>query len=349
MSNRVFNALDGILFGNKRPWLVANHSDEKFMQLTSQLPKTDPPFQLKFNIECADPFNGKSIYFKALIDNGKVMALNEINKVLTDRKTSGSQLEKSYHSIKEGLHFRIEIASRALSSVRLGFVTLDKENLGALANSVMTTNCYILEYLRLSLIQMSAELKSHFNDVVSDIMFATGFLQGPDHGFHDSLMADGGHIAADAMEVRVDSLHGTDSVQLSKPTRFVPIMDDIRSQKDGIVPYKEMVKNPVMFGWVEENLHMDKLIDGKYSFCGRHGCKNKLTAIYHFLIEKRYFNHINDATGEKITPLDIVRFLDYRYGLDLETQFHLMKKEVDKRARLINSADWLRNLPECHN
>ena len=39
--------------------------------------------------------------------------------------------------------------------------------------------------------------------------------------------------------------------------------------------------------------------------------------------------------------------LQIRIGLD--SRFHLMKRDVDKRARLINSVDWLKNLPVAKN
>lgn len=349
MNKTIYHALESIMHGPMRPWLVPSYSDEKFFQMTKRLPKIEPPFQLKCTFNYPESFNGKTRYYRELIDHGKVVVLHEINKVLTDKEMTGFKLNRKYDEIKEGLHYSIETASRILSSVRLGSAMLVTEDLSTLADSVIPTNCFIIDYLRLSLIQISAELKSHFSDVVSDIMFSTGFLQVPDLGFNDRPMAILGPVVPEPPTGRFEALQESEQGYRIVQTPFVAIMDDIRSPKTGIVPYKFMVRHPVSFGWVEEHLNKDRFIDGKYSFCGRHGCKNKLTAIYHTLIEKNYFNHIDDSTGEKIMTIDIVRFLDYRYGIDLEIQFHAMKKDAGKRARLIHSVDWLKDLPACKN
>jgi hypothetical protein len=347
MNGKILYSIDKILFGGLMPWIQPSHHDDIYVPLIDKVVSIDPPMDLLWSFKFGQPFNGMSRYYCKLIDRDKLKVLHDVNKMLTDKKINGAQREFLFKDLLQQLDFRIKYAGRILDSLRLGTWVLDVHNLSAMADSVMETNFFICQYLRLSLIQIWGELRSYFGNMSGTLMLMEGLPKI--HNLHAFGIesAEAGHAVLDGPREGVAGSERLHYAKALEPAHFVAVMGDIRLQAEGIIPYGYIVKVPVKFAWVEEQFYKERIINAQYSFCGRHGCKNMLTAIYFLLIAKKYFKSVNDLTGQKITPIDIVRFLDHRYGVELETQFHLMKKEVEKRDRLIESKEWLRNLPSC--
>lgn len=347
MIQEIFMAIDKILFNDQRPWLMANQNEKVINRLIVGIQIVNPPFRLYWKFECDPPINRQVMYYQLLLDNYRNQMLHDINRILTSVDVPGFHLDRLFNSIKEELYTRLSQSDLVISSVTLGTCVLDSVIPKDKPNSQAETLFHIFHYVRLSIIQVLGEMHTHFRDKVRDILWMGGPRKPLPYIVPEFKALDGGYKALDTAAGYETGSEAEVNDDFRNHAVFVAILGDVRTPKEGIGLYFDMVHYPKRFGWFEELLFKHGFIDKNLKFRNQHGHKKLLGAIYHFLIEKDYFKNINDAWKKRIQPYDVRKFLDHRYQVNLKKQFELAAKRVDERADIIDSLDWLNSLPKC--
>lgn len=347
MIQKLFMAIDKILYNDQRPWLMANQSEAVINRLISEIQPVDPPFKLYWKFECDPPFNLQVRYYQLLIDSYRNQMLHDINSILTSFDVPGFHLDRLFNGIKEELYHRLSQCDLIISSLTLGACVMDPMLSKANPNSQAATLFQIFHYVRLSIIQVLGEMHTHFRDTVRDILWVGGPLQPLPYLVSGVEAIDGVNVVQEPANDFYPVTEAEVTDENGDPAVFVAVLDDIRDPKHGVGSYFDMVRISKRFGRFEEQLFINGFIDNNHKFIHQHGRKKILAAFYHFLIEKNYFNAINDTWGKRIQPFDVRKFLDHRYQVDLKKQFEVAAKNVDERAAIIDSYEWLGLLPRC--
>lgn len=347
MIQEIFIAIDKILFYNQWPRLMANQNDKVIKRLIVEIKMVDPPFKLYWKFECEPPFNHQVKYYQLLLDNLRNQMLHDINRVLTSVDVPGFHLDRLFNNIKEELYNRLAQADLVISSITVGTRVLDSMLTLANPNSQADTLYHIFHYVRLSLIQVLGEMHTHFRDKVRDILWMGGSRQTLPYIVSEFQVVDEGKVALDSAAGYETNRGEKAADDAGDPAVYVAVLDDVREPKEGIGRYFDMVRKSKRFGRFEELLFKHGFIDKNHKFRNQHGHKKILAAIYHFLIEMDYFKNVNDAWKKHIQPYDVRKFLDHRYQVDLKKQFEIAARNVDERADIIDSLDWLSSLPKC--
>jgi hypothetical protein len=349
MAHLIFRNFDDIMYLGEHFRLADSLDNDDFIRRMGEIVKPSPPFKLCCNIECEPPFNAATRYFRELIDQYKLQALLDINSRLTGKKVSGSRLEMLFKDIKEELYLRREHAEVAKNSLALRGYVLGSGRLTDDADSAMATKYCIFHYIHVAVVEILCEMHIHFRDLVMDIVWTGNCAQLSKVVLPDCQYMDGVHVAEEAATECAKAHPVADYAETGEPGAFAPVLGDSGEPARGVIPYDYMIRNPKRFGWVEGLLFREGIIDSNNRFIWRHGHKKLMAAISHSLIEKNYFNPIDDSKGRRIKPYHVRKFLEHRYQVSFKKQFETSAKDVNERIALIESFEWLSSLPFCEN
>ena len=362
MLQRIFVAIDKVLFKGQTPRVIAKLSDEEIVRLTNEIVMVDSPFEFQHSFKSRPPFNLVTNYYRKVVDLFKYQAMHEINRLLTSDEVPCSRIERLHEDIKEELYVRLRRCLAIINSLELMVHVGDMDSSGG-PDTGYLTNYYVYNYIRLTLIQILAEMHIHFRDLVTDRLYMgesslmrhvsiydlqvteeVAVAMEPDASLDAG--RDGEKAGAPVADARTETVQPCEPVNnASDPAVFVAVFDNVRPPKKGIGKYKDMVRYPKRLGLLEEHFVRVGIIDTNYRFRNQHGHKKLLAAIYHLMIDRNTFNPVNDTWRRHIHPTDVRRFLDYRYGVNLDKQFQPSSLGAEERANLIDSFDWLRYLP----
>ncbi len=359
MTLRIFSAIDTFLYNGKALADMARLSDGELVRLIDEIVVGDPPFELLHSFTSKPPFNNLTRYHRKLIDQFKNQILHDILRMLTSKLLHGSRIEKLFEDIMEELYTRLQRTKEIIHSLDQNISReKDHEPLDRPVTMVDTER-YIYDYLRSTLIQILSEMHTHFRDIASrrqnlgvDSLTGLVGIYKPQEtndvqpAIESAAMPGMGTVAESGVPSNGASGHdkakpGDTCTEADSPAFFVAIRDDVRPPRKGIVKYLDMIRDPRHFGWIEEHFVRVGFIDANYRFCDRHGHKKLFAGIYHLMIEMNCFKAVDDSTGKRIRPVDVRRFLDYRYGVSLEKQFQPSSLGAEERAELLRSFDWL--------
>lgn len=362
MEKNLFKSFDSILYNKKSPLTRIYVSDEAFVDMINRIVMVDPPFEPYYKINYKPPFNNKTRYYHMLINQYTNQALQDIYDLLTSDEIPDSRIERLYERIKEELYVRLDQSLKYINSISIAACVIDSENVKTWAQSNAVSNTYIFSYLRLSLILILDEMHTHFRDLVNNRLYTGGAMKSiPYVAFDwqnadatnatselvsgcDAIMEVGAYVLTESITECDVARESEPCVEADDPDVFVPILDDFREPDKWIGAFNDMVRYPKRLGRVEIHLNKEGIIDNHYQFRGHHGHKKLLAAIYHLMIEKNLFKGVNDTWGKHIQPVDVRRFLDYRYGVKLGKQFQNSSLSVEERDELLDSFEWLTQL-----
>lgn len=347
MAHGIFCNFDNILYMGQHLQLVASLGDDGFITRMGEIVKPVPPFKICFSIDYEPPFNDVTRYYHELIDQYKLEILHEINRRLTSKDVPGSRLEELFNDIKDELYLRRKHAETIMNSLAYGGYVLVAGRLPEVADTVMATQYCIFQYMNVALVAILCEMHFHFRDLVRRILWTGKYVQLTGNDVPDSHYIDGGHVAEEASTEFTNPQPAVTHTENDQPGPYVPVLGDFRDPVKGVIDYLFMVRNPKRFGWIEGLFFREGIIDMNNNFIEHHGHKKLLAAIAHLLIDKNYFNHIDEGRERRIKPYHVRRFLEHRYQVKLKKQFETAAKEVDERFALIESFDWLCALPMC--
>lgn len=369
-----FSIANNILTGSLRPWANENQDDAKFGHLLNQ--------KLRLNKDKPSEFCNSAMHaFKTLnfiTENENLEELRELSRVEISEKINieipqffNKQTEfysylitNSFHNILSGTFEAIKNSEEIDGTYKL-FLLLTKletlisffkydtnaNNATILIMNTLGLHLFVthsvlnqkfkklIDFEVLSenevLYQLCPELESEKSNKMKLAYYLDKYISTRNIGT-ESLK----DIKTYLEPIKVES-------QETPKNMFTPILDDNRPLKKGVAKFNDMVRNPHRFGLFEEKLFQNDFISEKYAYCGKQGYKNQLAIIFHLLIEKNYFKKFNDSNKKKIDDRDVVKFLIHRYDVDVDKQFRSFKKRPDERAKYIDSAYWLIQLPMC--
>jgi hypothetical protein len=328
MSNglETFNA---ILNLDLRPWMV-NYSQQKYQQLSKELQKESYQHQPLYDVAFIKAVNEKRKYYRVLIENAAIKFLNHLHHEI---ETALITQEKT-HWVTSTLEKKLKPKFTEVRNI------IEKKNY-VLTSTVSITNddTYIIQFLKYELIRLYLEVQDSYKDQIEDELTEEDILVN--FFFHAPF--DKPFITA-ATRVNLPNPKAAFSIQPDQP-EFMPLKNDFREPKKGIMEYMDVIRTPGRFAQFEEQLFLNQYIDDNYQALNTYGKMQEMGGIFHVLITKGYFNKKNFKLNKPINPRAICKFLEHRYNTSLDKQFRFWNNKPNELADLIGKYYWLENLP----
>lgn len=337
MSSKL-NTYKEILYKGLRPWLMHGYSEIKFKQLLNKLPNSAFKVHPKYEVSFDKANSNKRKYFLKLIENEATNCINDTH--ISIGESSGINhgkyliyplLNKTLKDLMKATNTLIE--ERELTELKF------KPNNGKIQKGNTADEAFIFQYLKHQLIRLYLEISESYPDFRKS---ETLELEELYEIYFDEVAPTFQIInKAEPSPVIEDT-----PLPANPPTdnQFKALKHDIRPEKKGILTYDDIVKHNQYFARFEEILFQQGLINSKYTLNSKHGHKNEMAKMYHFVISKGYFAQRTFEPIKQIKELDIRKFLDHRYDVKLDKQFRTF---TSKQKELVdfNNLPWLKNLP----
>ena len=331
-----------ILFLELRPWLNRVYPDQKFKQMILELHKEHYENQPLYEVDFLKPLTPFRKYYYAIIENEAIRYLNAIHKFVRDSPTDPEKKYWVHTTLTKKITQKLKEVA-AIISERSYPEIIDSHGINNLDSiTALWDEVYVIIFLKYQFIRLYLEIQNTFQTYVHDDIMSEDEL----HSLYFSHPTPNRSILKNAPKIFPDKpLLNLNPKESKSP--FNAGRGDIRDAKKGILSYDLMIKNPSRFASFEEKLFEYEYINEKYEFSDKHGQKQEFAAIYHQLINKKYFNPRNFSLKTEIKPIDIRKFLDYRYQTDVDKQFRAHANHPEKLAKYIESQYWLDNLLTC--
>ena len=300
---------NSILHLHLRPWKTTG-SEQKFRQLLHSLPKENYHQQPLYEVSFPKPLSEKTKYYQAVLNNEAITYLNSLHYLIT---ASSNNNEKKFHihtALSKRLKDKLEDTERVIAARQLFFSTLDENR----HDKQQRDNAWIIQYLKYQLIRLFLEIQNSYPEFLNDDPLTEEDI----HSKYFTETVQSLIKTAPELGLPKSTIQKPSSIERNE---FNPIKGDFRSEKKGILSYKEIIKRPDVFALFEIALFEVELIDNEYNFTNKHTEKQKLAAIYCWLILKRYFIKRNFEKRKDIKYVDVRKFLDYRYNANVDAQF----------------------------
>ena len=268
----IFNS---ILHLHLRPWKVT-YTEQKFQQLLHSLPKENYHHQPLYEVSFPKPLSEKTKYYHAVINNEATTYLNTLHQVITN---SSNNNEKKFHihtALSKRLKAKLEDTERVISSSQLFFSVLEGHD------KQQRDNAWIIQYLKYQLIRLYLEIQNLYPEFLNDDPLTEEDI----HSKYFTETVQSLIKTAPELGLPKSTIQKPSSIERNQ---FNPIKGDFRSEKKGILSYKEIIKRTDVFALFEIALFEVELIDNEYNFTNKHTEKQKLAAIYCWLIFKTIF------------------------------------------------------------
>ncbi len=332
-----------ILYRDLRPWINTGFSENKFKQDLADVAKVHVKTQTLYEVAFPKAFTFKRKYYRMIIDNEAIRFLNELHTYISE---SINDKARSFHVDyaltrtlnQKLLDLAIELQKRACEPD--DFLPMEGGNTTPTAKA---DDSYILLYLKHQLVRLYMEVQENFSKLQT---YPTLTEEEVYHKFFN----EPGPVPSviEQAEVMISEEMKGQYQEPRKTSKFKPVAADFRPEKDDILPYTEIVKMPDRFASFEQKLFDNGYIDLNYNAIKKHGQKNEMAAIYLLLIDKGYFNNLYFTPKRTvIKPLDIRKFLDYRYQTNLDKQFRELTNHPNEYERIVKSHYWMENLSRC--
>lgn len=333
------NSIQNILFLELRPWLNRTTPEAKYKHLYEEIIKTPFSFQPLYETVFPKPLNAKRKYYHTLIENDVTEYLNDINTGISSALTVNEKKYWVHTALTKVVSQKLRDINKVIQSFSFNLSSLTDK---AITDNSIKDDTYIIQYLRLQLLRTYLEIQYLHQEYLKEEPLS---FQELNEKYFTEPIADSYLKEAPKLQLQTSNIQS--SVKQLE-TEFESRAFDIKRDKvkpKNILEYNDVVKNPSHFSRFEENLFSNDLIDKDYNFRNKHGQKQELAAIYHVLIDKKYFHPRRLPGGKPLTKVDIRRFLDYRYKASTQKQFNTWKNDPDGLADFINKRYWLDKLP----
>lgn len=328
-----------ILFLDLRPWTKRNISESKYKELMHEFSKEDYSFQPLYEVEFEKPLTAKRKYYHALIENEAVRYLNNLHNIMA---AAQKVVEKKYW-----VHTTL---TKAISQKLTETSKVIEDNLYYLelltgAKSIFTAahifdEAYIIQFLKYQLIRIYLEIQQAFQNYLKEDAVSEEELQSI-YFLEQSPVKS---FIVEAKKIKLIAI--TSPVEpKSKSVQFKAKAFDFRGESKKIISYEIIIKDKNRFSRFEEELFTQELIDVDYNFIDKYGQIQEMAAIFQTLIKKGYFNKRNFVKKTEIKPIDIRKFLDFRYNSDTDKQFRTWSNNPTELADFVEARYWIDNLP----
>jgi hypothetical protein len=270
----------------------------KFKNLLLELEDLPYRHQPLFEVEKERTFNIRQKYYQRLIDHAAISFLNGFRNELCNAKTEEERQYIIDIALKNLTHYLLENYMRCTS-----YPNNLSESLVKLA-------------LKHELVRLYVEVSSEQNAKIGD-----GFIEEVYQRFYNESAPTPPMIHEASFVVAIPD---SKPLIIHSNNDFHIHYADFRPDKKGILSYDTIIKNPKRFANFEKDLYLQGFIDQDYNFTHKHGLKNELAAVYHEMISKEYFSPRDFEKLKEIKPIDVRKFLDYRYQVNLDKQFRVL-------------------------
>lgn len=330
---------DKILYDNLRPWLSSNNPDDKFAPIISDIVTVYSEHPLVYEIDFYRPFNNKTRYYNKLIINETNRYCNKIINLINDDHNTLLQKYWLNDTLNKKLQTRLKDIGKIIrdNDYQLAYINPRKTSFNI--DTEQKTNTYIIQLLKLALIKVYLEIQETFKSLLSDDLkieddFYTQFLFEP-------VPALCSLKKITVVDVQDENIISDSIVVPDEESKFNPVKLDFRIGYKGKLSYDDIVKKG-QFQQFEIKLFEYGYIDENYNFTNAHGKKKELAAIFHILIQKKYFREKNYKYQRKFNPAHYRQYLDFRYNLDSTQQFR--KTGESYIQYLVDKYYWINNL-----
>lgn len=315
-------------------------SDLKYKQDLVDLEKPTYQVQPLFEISFTKPLTSKRKYYLALIDADAIHFLNYLHMQVREAINEKARKYHVHMALTRTLNEKLKETAQVIQEHDYNPKQYD-HRLGSLpANTPNTDAAFIIGYLQHQLVRLYLEVQACYPNYLSEEALTEEdiYLKYFNHGaFTPSYIK---------IAERIETAKVKSPVIIEKKEReFTPRLGDFKTPVKGILSYKEIIRTPQRFNSVEESLFIHDYINENHGFTDKHGLKNELAMIYLHLIKKGYFNERSFPGNKKIDNLAIRKFLDHRYGTNLDKQFRTLKDQPELIASFIAEHHWLSSLP----
>ncbi|PKP12058.1 MAG: hypothetical protein CVU09_00750 [Bacteroidetes bacterium HGW-Bacteroidetes-4] len=336
------NIYHEILFLGLRPWIIGKQSEQKFKELLLELKKEYHINQPHYELDFIKPLSNIRKYYNALIELEATKFLNDFH---SEFKQALNDNEKAYliHNIlNKVLSQKLKETEQVITSRNYTSDQYTLQSGNKQIDKSVSDESYILHNLKHQLIRLVMELQDSYTDfmkeeplAVEEIYYKYFNEEPPTPSFiNEAVNYPNTNQAIKQLD------------KAEKPV-FNPLRQDIKDPSKGIYTYDQMIKNPSRFADFESKLFENGYIDENYRFKDEYGQKKSLAAIYHQLIRKGYFNKRIYPENIENTGLIIRKFLDHRYGANVDKQFRNWDNNQEELLSLIEKDYWLDNLLPC--
>ena len=334
----------------KIPWSSYNIISDKFDGLLFKLKNVEPLVSFHFSLDFFRPFNLKTDYYLKYLQSLKIQGFNEIYTYLSKSTSSNILQYRLYDIFERKLPTRLSYLSSIIKQNNFD-IELDPKKTTFEKDIEYKSNAFVAQYLKQSYIHLILELYEHFKEDIKieidlERIYTRQLLEPIPEKFNISRI----------LEIEIPGIPKNNPViQESVPNlpeqskkQFKDLPFDFRENPPkNIIPYDKIISDSNLFSKFERSLFENEIIDEKYNFQAIHGAKNLMAAIYNLLISKQYFQPRTYKPSKTIKPLDVRKFLDFRYSASLDKQFRLYLDKPEEWKELTAKHRWLDKLPEC--
>lgn len=328
MSNDL-EIINEILNLHLRPWMT-HHSGQKYQQMLQTVNKETYLQQPLYCIDFIKPLTSKTKYYHAIIEQKLLRYLNSVHLSMAKFQV--------HRALNQELKSKLNGVESLILKKNYFFDLIDPKNSNRSRDITFRDEAYIIQLVKYKLIWLYLEIQNNYlpylkeDPITEEEIHLTYFTES-----FQSLIKTAPDVGLPKSRVEI--------TQNRETRKFIPVKEDFKPGKPGILSYKQIISNPILFASFEVKLFDVQLIDLDYNYCGKHGEKQKLAAIYWALIHRRYFTQRNFNKLRDIKHVEVCKFLDYRYNTDLDAQFRAWNRSPEKLAEYLEPIAWIRQLP----
>lgn len=173
--SKVTEILDDILYGDRRPWLEVETSDEKYFSLKEEIKEMIPQIPLRFEIEFPRPSTNKTKYFYRLISNAVVEYSYRIISLI--KEDDNENLVKYYLNdiLNKHLKNRLRELGNLIKEKDFAPVYISRNYVPSSEDKNHQDNTYIIQFLKLAYMQIYLEVQEEFKTEIADILIPEDF------------------------------------------------------------------------------------------------------------------------------------------------------------------------------
>jgi len=325
-----------ILFLDLRPWLKSNDPDLKFKQLLSEVKKEYFTYQPNYEVDFIKPLSNFRKYYLAIIEHDATKYLNDLYAEI-NASTNPTEIKYLVHfALTRTLSQKLNEISRILSERKYNPNQFDLSSEDLRLDKSVADESFVIHYLKHQLVRLFLEVQESYQEHLKEEPISEDeiyYMYFNEQAPKPSFISEADNYP-DLKAVPIKE-------RAEEKETFNALRQDIRSEKKGVFSYNQLIKNQSRFAQIEEDLFERELIDKNYQFIDKYGQKRYLSAIYHQLIRKGYFNKRVFPDNIEVKPSQIRKFLDHRYNADVDKQFRIWDGTQKELIEFIEKDYWL--------
>jgi len=335
MKNNRFAVIDRILFTDLKPQHTSGKNDDWFLSQMAVLEVVPHYFQFAYLLEFITPVTARSRFYKRLIDNELADYYNYISGQLLN---AGNREEKSFFvqvALQKAIKVKLQETCHETGCYRPDLLLSANGPGNGSQDRTNWETAYIYQYLKLSLVTLYLNIQVSGKD----------YLLSEPVTLNELLFMHAPGMVDEDKYIRVASK----SYQPALPVSIAPVVSLTDNEKEkrepGTLPSSfDPVVNISKLDQVEERLKEYGILDkeGRFVHNRKESHHRRLAVVYKVMIDCGFFRKSDPVKKKKITPYDIRRYLDERYGVDLKETFRKLKPEHIEEAKI--KLPWLDRL-----